>query len=320
MGVKVFAAACGLTAAAVVAEATVVMQVNGVGVSDYALNRARRAAAAASRDGAADPAAVTRRAVEQVVGHVLLVQAAREAGVTVGDDEVERRITSLRSRYPSAEAFAAALQQGGTTEAEVRTLEAEDLLIQRFTEKVLGPRAAVSPEEVAAYYRDHPTEFDHPEQVKVEMILAAVAKDATPEAVRLAEAKIGQAAKRLATGEPFAAVARDLSDDPTRARGGEVGWVRAGQLLPELDAEVFKLQAGEVTAPIRTVYGFHIMGAIERRPAGRSPFAEVESTLADMLKANKVRTMLAALVSERRAKATIETLDPAIKAALGAAR
>jgi parvulin-like peptidyl-prolyl isomerase len=185
---------------------------------------------------------------------------------------------------------------------------------------VLGPRAAVSPEEIAAYYRDHPTEFDHPEQVKVEMVLAAVAQDATPEAVRLAEAKISQAAKRLATGEPFATVAKDLSDDPTRARGGEVGWVRAGQLLPELDGEVFKLKEGQVTAPIRTMYGFHIMGAIERRPAGRSTLAEVEGALGDMLKASKVRTMLAREVSERRAKATIETLDPAIKAALGAAR
>jgi parvulin-like peptidyl-prolyl isomerase len=308
MRIKVLLAALGLAGAAAAGEATVVMQVNGEGVSDYALNRAKRAAAAALKDQAPDAAATTRRAVDQVIGHVLLVQSAREAGVSVGAEEVERRVTALRGRYPSAEAFAAALRESGTTEAEIRALEGEDL------------RAAVSPEEIAAYYRDHPTEFDHPEQVKVEMVLAAVAQDATPEAVRLAEAKISQAAKRLATGEPFATVAKDLSDDPTRARGGEVGWVRAGQLLPELDGEVFKLKEGQVTAPIRTMYGFHIMGAIERRPAGRSTLAEVEGALGDMLKASKVRTMLAREVSERRAKATIETLDPAIKAALGAAR
>ena len=311
-----FLVSLGLIAAAGASQATVVMQVNGTSVTDYALNRAKRGAAAGLKGQQADPAAALRRAVDQVVGHVLLVQAAREAGVAVSAEDAERRIAALRGRYPSAEAFAAALQEAGTTESELRLLEQEDLLIQRYTETVVGPRATVEKEEAAVYYREHPTEFDHPEQVKVQMILVAVAEGAAPETVEAARAKAAQAAKRLAAGEPFATVAQEVSDDPTRSRGGEVGWVRQGQLLTELDAEVFKLQAGQVTAPLRTAYGFHIMGALQRRPAGRASLEEVEANLLGMLKANKVRALLAREVQARRATAVVETLDPAIKSVL----
>jgi len=292
------------------------MRVNGVGVTDYALGRTRRALAAMQQGQAADEQATMRAAVDQVIGHVLLAQAAREAGVTVDPEEVRRRIGAVRARYESQDAFAKALAEGGTTEAEMTGYEEENLLIQRYTETVLAPRATVTRDEAAAYYKEHPEEFDHPEQVKVRMILAAAPAGGTSDVEEQAKGRIAQAARRLAAGEEFAKVAGELSDDASRARGGEVGWVRRGQLLPELDEDVFQLQPGGLTKTIKTKYGYHIMGAIDRRPAGRSAFEEVEPTLTSMLRSIRVRDLLGREVATRRQRATIETLDPAIKAAL----
>lgn len=309
----------GLAGIAVVASATaatVVMQVNGVGVTDYALGRAKRAVAAMQQGQPADEQAILRRAVDQVVGHVVLVQAAREAGIAVEAAEAQQRVAALRGRYPSQEAFAQALAEGGTSEAELARYEEENLLVQRYTEAAVAPRVTVAKDEVSAYYKAHPEEFDHPEQVKVRMILASVPAGAADDAEKAAKARIAQAAKRLAAGEEYGKVAQELSDDPTRSRGGEVGWVRRGQLLPELDEEVFKLQVGQNTKPIKTKFGYHIMGAMERRAAGRSPLEEVEPNLTGMLKSIKVRDLLAGEVASRRARAKIETLDPAIKAVL----
>jgi parvulin-like peptidyl-prolyl isomerase len=306
----------GLVAATGADAATVVMQVNGEKVTDYALGRARRAAAALQQGQPVDEQQAMRVAVDQVVGHVLLVQAAREAGITVDRTEAQRRLSVLRSKYLTAEAFSQALAESGTSEAELLQFEEENILIQRYTETTLGPRVTVTKEEMSQYYRDHPTEFDHPEQVKVQMILASVPKGADDEAYDHARSRIDRAARRLAAGEEFAKVAQEVSDDQSRAKGGEVGWVRRGQLLPELDEAVFELEAGQVTKPIKTKYGFHIMGAVQRRPAGRTSLEEAEPNLNGMLKSMKVRELLAQEVASRRAKATIETLDPAIKAAL----
>ena len=315
MNYKHIALIAGLLAA-VASGATVVLQINGTEVTDYALGRAKKAVVAMQKGQEADEATVLKGALDQVIGHVLLVQAAREAGVTVDPADVQRRVAAVRSRYASRDAFARALADGGTSEAEMTRYEEENLLLQRYTETVLAPRVKVAQDEVSAYYRDHPTEFDHPEQVKVRMILVEVAKGAGEEAERNAKARIDRAASRLAEGEPFEKVASEVSDDAGRSKGGEVGWVRRGLLLPQLDEEVFKLEVGQHTKPIRTEYGYHIMGAAERRPAGRSPFAEVEANLTGMLKSMKVRDLLGAEVASRRARAKFETLDPAIRAAL----
>jgi peptidyl-prolyl cis-trans isomerase C len=309
----------GLAGVAVVASAgaaTVVMQVNGVGVTDFALGRAKRAAAAMQQGQPIDEQTTLKRAVDQVIGHMLLVEAAREAGIAIDAAQVQRKVAAMRGRYSNPEAFAQALAESGTSETEVTRFEEENLLVQRYTETVLGPRAPVSKDEVSAYYREHPDEFDHPEQVKVRMILASAPTGATGDVEKAAKTRIAQAAKRLAAGEEFGKVAQDLSEDSSRSQGGEVGWVRRGLLLPELDEEVFKLQAGQYTKPIKTTYGYHIMGVAQRRPAGRSPLDEVEVHLTDMLKSNKVRDLLAREVTARRARAKIDTLDPAIKVAL----
>ena len=313
---KHIAGLVGLALAGSATAATVVMQVNGVGITDYALGRAKRSATAMLEGQPADEQTILRRAVDQVVGHVVLVEAAREAGLAVDAGEAQRKVAALRGRYSTQEAFVQALAEGGTSEAELTRYEEENLLVQRYTETVLGPRATVAKDEVSIYYKEHPDEFDHPEQIKVRMILVSVPAGAAGDADRNAKARIAQAAKRLAAGEEFGAVAQEVSDDPTRSRGGEVSWVRRGQLLPELDEEVFKLQAGQHTKPIKTKFGYHIMGAMARRAAGRSPFEEVEQNLTGMLKSIKVRELLAGEVAGRRARAKIETLDPAIKAVL----
>lgn len=313
---KHIAGLAGVALVASAAAATVVMQVNGVGVTDYALGRAKRSVAAMQQGQPLDDQTALKRALDQVIGHVILVQAAREAGINGDPAEAQRKVAALRGRYPNQEAFAQALAEAGTGEAELTRYEEENLLVQRYTETVLAPRATVTKDEVSAYYKEHPDEFDHPEQVKVRMILASAPAGATGDADKAAKARIAQAAKRLAAGEEFGTVAQEISEDPTRSRGGEVGWVRRGQLLPELDEEVFKLQAGQYTKPIKTKFGYHVMGATARRAAGRSTLEEVEENLTGMLKSIKVRDLLAAEVSGRRARAKIETLDPAIKAAL----
>jgi peptidyl-prolyl cis-trans isomerase C len=305
----------GFLAAASVAASTVVLQVNGTGITDLELTRMKQALAP-PQGQKVDEQALLRRAVDQLIGRALLIQAAREAGITVDPSELRQWMAGQRGRYASAEAYTKALEAAGTSEKEAARHEEEDRLITRFIETKLAPKVNVTPAEARTYYDANPKEFDHPEQVKFRMILLEVPDIAPADVDKAAKERAEAAEARLRSGEDFSKLAAEVSDDPTKTRGGEVGWVRRGQLLPELEAAVFTLQPGEFSQPIRTRFGYHIVGVMERQPAGHSSFDEVQTKLTEMLKGLRVRNDMQHLIDQRRAVAKIETLDPAIKAVL----
>lgn len=78
-----------------------------------------------------------------------------------------------------------------------------------------------------------------------------------------ARARIGQALGRITAGEDFAAVARELSDDPTAAAGGDLGVVAPGQLVPAFEEAAFALEPGERSGVVETPYGFHVVERLE---------------------------------------------------------
>lgn len=268
--------------------------------------------------GMVDDGMLTKAAVDQLVAMELLAQAAREAKITVDAAQVKAALEQEKAQMGGQQAFDAALKSAGLTEAELAKLEEQRLLIQQYIEKEVAPKAKLSPAEVEKYYKDHPEEFKHEEQIKLQMILAMLPQGADDKAKAATKARAEAAAKRLAAGEDFAKLAAEVSDDPSKARGGEVGWVRRGMLLPELEGPVFELKPGGVSKVLESQYGFHIFRVADRRPAGVYSFDEVRDNLTQMLTQRKSSEILQQTVEARRATAKIEPVDPEIKAALQA--
>lgn len=100
------------------------------------------------------------------------------------------------------------------------------------------------------------------EQTHVRHILLFVS-DLTPEAEVIS--RLGQIKQRVENGEDFAALARLVSVDNSATRGGDLGWMQAGDAMPEFEAAVKNLQPGEVSEPVRTQYGYHLIQVLERR-------------------------------------------------------
>jgi len=132
---------------------------------------------------------------------------------------------------------------------------------------------AKDPARVQAVYDARRAEFQQPEQVRARHILF-VGDDA--------EARAGRAAQRLAAGEPFDKLARELSEDPaTASLGGDLGSFPRGIVAPELDAVLFEqLERGKDSAPIRSDRGWHLVRLEEKRPAVEQPFEAVSEQLA----------------------------------------
>ncbi len=302
-------------------QAQTALKVNGQEITKAQVSLAKNALMSRMglQPGMVDEGQLTKAAVDQLVAMELLAQAARESKITVDAAQVKASLDQEKAQMGGQQAFEAALKQAGLTEAELARLEEQRLLIQQYIEKEVTPKAKPSPADLEKYYKDHPDEFKHDEQVKLYMILAMFPQGADDKAKAETKAKAEAAAKRLASGEDFAKVASEVSDDPSKARGGEVGWVRKGMLLPELEGPVFELKAGGVSKVLESKYGYHIFRVAERRPAGLYAFEEVKDNLAQMLAQRKSSELLQQTVESRKAKAKIEPVDPEIKAALQAA-
>jgi len=294
--------------------------VNGKQVSLTQLNMAKQALLSRSglQPGMVDDNVLTKAAMDQLVAMELLAQAAREAKVKVEAAEVKESIEQEKKQMGGEEAFAQALKGAGLTEADLARMEEQRLLIKKFIDQEVTPKAKVSDADVEAYYKAHPEEFKHEEQIKLQMILTQP-KGSDEKAQAEAKARAEAAGKRLAAGEDFAKVAAEVSEDPSKARGGEVGWVRKGMLLPELEAPVFALKPGEVSKVLQSQYGYHIFRVAEHRPAGLYTLAEVKDNLTTMLQQRKTTELLQKVVETGKAKAKIEAVDPQLKKALEAA-
>lgn len=290
-----------------------VLSVNGRTISSFELESAKRVIKAQARGQQIPAETLTRLAVNQVVGHALLAGAAAEAGISVDPAAVEAAIESQREAAGGADAFAARLQQAGLTVAEFRQIETGRLAVQRFVDSAVLPGIEVSEAEMKAYYDGHPDEFKHNSQIRIRQVLVNLGSGAGDEQRHAAQAKAEAALARLRAGESFESVAAEVSDDPSKDRGGEVGWIHEGMLLPGLDAVVFGLGDGELSPVVESPNGFHIFRVDQRRGPGTYGFEETKPILRRMLRQRGVGAALAKLVAQRLTSATIEALDPSLE-------
>jgi peptidyl-prolyl cis-trans isomerase C len=294
-----------------------VLRVNGDEITDVELQMAERAVAMQMPGGKASPEMVLRHAVDQLIGRELVLQAAREAKITVDPKDVQAAIAQQKQQMGGPEAFAKAIAQAGLTEEQLVQFETNRMMLQKYVETDLKSKAGTSDQEVRAYFEAHPEEFKHPEQVKLQMILILVKEGSDQAQKDAAKAKAEAALKRVKGGEDFAKVAGETSEDPgSKPRGGEVGWVRKGMLLPELEPTVWALKAGEVSPVLESKFGYHVFKVEERRPEGTMSFDEVKGSLTEFLRNRKVNDSIRLLIEGRRPTAKIEALDPSLKAAL----
>ncbi|MBT8121920.1 MAG: SurA N-terminal domain-containing protein, partial [Gammaproteobacteria bacterium] len=145
----------------------------------------------------------------------------------------------------------------------------------------------VDEERVEALYEEQAVRFVTPEERRARHILISPS-NAGEQGVTDALARALAIADRLAGGEDFAAVAASESDDPgSAASGGDLGFFGTGIMAPEFEKAVFAMQVGELSKPVQTEFGFHIIELLEVRPEKRKPLAEVREELVRQLQADE---------------------------------
>jgi peptidyl-prolyl cis-trans isomerase D len=137
-----------------------------------------------------------------------------------------------------------------------------------------------SDDELREFYQANKSQFQVPEERRASHILVQVPEGADEAAVKAARAKIDDLYKKIKAGESFEKLAKENSDDPGSAEaGGDLGYFRRGIMEPDFEKAVFSLKEGEVSEPVLTSFGFHIIKLTGIRAAKSKPFAQVRDDI-----------------------------------------
>ncbi|MFN2489724.1 MAG: peptidylprolyl isomerase [Actinomycetota bacterium] len=202
----------------------------------------------------------------QQIRRAVLRPAAEELGIEVGDDEIEGQLEQIRSQFPSEEEFDKALEGQGFTASELDELIRDQVLEEKIRSEVTkgtGP----SEEKIRDYYESNEENYS---QTRVQHILVEktdLARSISEQLQRAPEGKVD---------EIFARLAKKHSTDPSGKDGGQLGWVAPGSLVPEFEQAMDDLGIGDVSEPVQTEFGFHVIRVTGRRT---QPFGDVSDEI-----------------------------------------
>lgn len=237
-----------------------------------------------------------------LIDEKLIRQIARESGIRVTDADVDNAIENLRLQNNlTEEQFREALDQQGFTEAQYRTDLKRQLLRLKVMNQRVRARVNITEEEVRARYEEKARETGNEIRFDLSHIVIPVEDGSTATEVASVREQADQIRGEL-TPDNFQAKAAELG-------GGELGWIAPEDLPQELGQSIGRLQAGEISSPIRGNTGFHIFYVRDRQVGNDFPsFDEMKQELyREMLDSAMLRQEKVFLQEVRR-KATINRM------------
>lgn len=197
-------------------------------------------------------------ALDALINKELLWQEALKRGVLISDATVQRQVEQTRQAMGGSEVFARRLLDGGFDEASFTEYTRRELAAQQVFAD-LTQMAEPDEQQVRALFQLHRAEMGVPEQIEARHILIKVPQNADAATVEVARLRLEGMRVQIAQGADFASVARTGSEDDSASAGGALGYFARGRMMPEFEAAAFALKPGQVSQPVRTPVGWHLI-------------------------------------------------------------
>ncbi len=253
--------------------------------------------------------------LEQFITEKLLEAEVRESGIKVTEEDVARYIGQIREKNSiTEEELKTALSREGVTIESYRATIKGEIEKSEIINRQVRKRVNITAEDVERYYQLNRKKYTTEQRVRLRHILFALSNEASPEHTKEAHAKAGGIYKRIAAGEDFSKLAKEYSEGAGASEGGDIGWVSRGSLLKEIEEIAFeKLSVGEVSQPLRTSLGFHLI-KLEARDGGTPlPFSVVQGQVKEELYATALEERFQKwLKSDLRRKHRVEVKLPGV--------
>ena len=249
---------------------------------------------------------IQKKAVEQAIGARLLMDEANRLDIPVTEADIDARIAKIEEDLEGPAELQKRLADQRIAMRQfrenIRRGAKVEILVEQITAGVPDP----SEEDLRAHFDAHSDEYTRAERVLAQHILIAPQGD-SEHALDEARRAIADLHAQIQSGADFSSLAAEHSHCPSGAEsGGSLGWFSRGMMVPEFEAAAFGMANEELSAPIQTQFGFHLIKKLDHEPATPANFDDSRESIRDFLRHHLRGEAVAARVNELRAKAAVE--------------
>jgi len=256
-----------------------------------------------------------RSAYEALLAERLVEAEVKVLGIEVTEAQIDGAVEDVKKRNNlSDDVLKKALAAEGLTMPAYRARLRKDFENHLLIAAKVQNRVKVTDDDVKGYYQSHLSEFSGEEQVKLRLILLQVPAGAPPDDDARVKATGETLLARLAAGEDFADLARQVSQGPGAASGGDLGWVKKGTMPIDLERVAFALATGQNSGLVRARTGWIILKADDRRSSKAPPLQDVKEKIREKLANEQAETYRRQYIDELKREAIIELKIPELEA------
>jgi parvulin-like peptidyl-prolyl isomerase len=245
-----------------------------------------------------------RDALDRLVASALVKSRSSQQQITrrAVDDEIER----IASQWGDRNAAIKSLGSAGLTARALRRLVSDNVRAREWIERQIDGATAAPMEAIRREYDEHRDGFRLPPRLRACHLFLAAPEGSPAEVIETKRKLIDSLADRIAHGEALADLVAEFSEDEaTKHSGGDLNYFAANRILPEFFGTVEHLRPGDITPPIRTRLGFHIVQLIDAKPAEQLPLEQVQGEIARTIASQQRRVALENLFAGLRPEVKI---------------
>jgi len=247
------------------------------------------------------------------------ILAKKSADTKVTDDEVNAQWERIKGNFGSEAELKKQVEAAGETLDKVKKGLRDRLAEEHWIDSQVKDKVNVTDAEAEDFYKKHPEAFKTPEEVRASHILVKVDKDAKPEVVEEKKKAAQAIADRVKKGEDFGKLATELSEDPSaKENKGDLDFFRKEAMVPEFSNAAFAMKKGEISDPVRSDFGFHVIKVTDRKDAETVTLEKAKPQLLAFLKNQKKQAAVEEVIKGVRDKAEVKINLPEPPAAAAA--
>jgi parvulin-like peptidyl-prolyl isomerase len=220
---------------------------------------------------------IREKAVNNLVDAALILQEANNLNIAISEDQLEHEFLDFMMQFKDQEEYLVSLKKNETTNELIRNYLHNKLIVKEYLNRFVNEDDSPEPGEgqLLDFYEANLDFFRIGEVIKVSHILISNENG-------LFKAK--EMRQKIRTPEDFLAIAERCSECPSCCQSGELGYIKKGVMVPEFDEVAFKLGINEISEPVKTKYGYHIIMLTDRKNSFTMAYDDVKEALKKRLK------------------------------------
>ena len=229
--------------------------------------------------------------VDQLIIDKIIEIEAKKENISVTQEEIDKEMTEYMDSYGGEDIFNQMLEMYNVDVSDIEESMQSSLVIEKLLEK----RISITDEEMETYFEENKDSFAEEEKVQASHILVEDEKTAK------------EIVEKLTAGEDFADLAKEYStDEESSENGGDLGFFGRGEMVQEFEDAVFALEVGELSEPVKTEYGYHIIKLVDKQEAKEAVFEDVKEEIKSTLLDSKIQDEYTTWIEEKYDEYEIE--------------